>query len=168
MYISDKVMFKARIASMICANEDLMSLLEIEEGETVYYKRVLPYLYVPILPQEAHSYIAFEVDTPSIRNNEAFKDWRTTFKLICHKDFLQTEYGGNRLDMIEGVLTRMFTWSIKLGFEMKLRSANSFVLSEAYYYTDLLFDTLTYNNLDCGLKHGLLDFGDLNCVVNGV
>ncbi len=152
MFISDKVKFKSRIIEAIMENENIITLLEPDPGEPILYKYILPFNFVPNPPDESKCYICVELDVPRINSNEWFKDAALIIRILCHHDFMKTEYGGNRIDMIEGILREEFNWRVDYGLELKLFSSLSDATTQRFYHTALTFSQLQYNDLVCGVK----------------
>lgn len=156
MLNSDTMKYKTRVASMLCDNQDIVEALDAKDpNEELMYHTIFPHIYIPGVEELSRTVICYGLDFPRIdKRNEYFKDSNLVFYVISHRDHMKTTYGGTRTDVLEGLIVKMFGWNINLGLELKLKSSVEKIINDTYHSRIIVFETLAFNNLDCGIKHG--------------
>lgn len=155
MLNSDTMQFKTRIATMLCANQDIVEVLDVEDpNKELLYNTIYPFIYIPGIEETVRTVICYVLDCPRIDKNEYFKEARLVFYVISHRDHMKTTYGGTRTDVLEGLIINMLNWSVELGLELRLKASEEKNISNNYHARIITFETLKLNSLNCGIKNG--------------
>lgn len=115
--------YKQEAISRIINSDIIVEALDArhEDGtpmdvEELYYTHIFPYGYIPGLIDKAGCYIALEVSMPKVSTaNYFFKDILLTIYIICHQDFMKTDYGATRIDYISVALDKLFNGKKGMG-----------------------------------------------------
>lgn len=148
--------YKNQLMQDILTSETLVKLLDddlpMEQAETLAYKQVYPYDYVPETIEYGHSYICFDVDVQAIVN-KTFLSPTISIWVFTHKSKLRLPTGGVRPDRIVSELVELLNGSRYYGLgELDLRSVKRFAPMTDFIGKYLVFDAKDYNRLSPSSK----------------
>ncbi len=110
--------------------------------------------------QEVKVIIGVRITFPSPAKNEAYKNFRAEFLVLCHKNLMGDVKGldgkwkaGNRLDLIGDELERMWVWDRSgTQFRMKFVSNTEDTYNNDYYARTIILRSYTDNNTENAVK----------------
>lgn len=143
--------YKNKLMEDILTNETIVKLLDEElsfaDAETLAYKQVFPYDYVPETIEYGHSFICFDVDIIGVEN-KTFLHPTISVWAFTHKSKLRLPKGGVRTDKIISELVKMLNGSRYYGLgELDLRSIKRFAPTSDFQGKYMVFDARDYNRL---------------------
>lgn len=150
MLVSPTMKYKNQVANSLANNRDIIQVLEPDPTKKLMYSYIFPYLFVPGVEETVRSVVCFALNSNNQYGNDWFKDSSLIFYLICHNKHLETEYGGTRVDVLEGLVIEEFNQNNRFGLTLKLKQSQESVLNSTYYFRTLVFNTLAYNG-DCAV-----------------
>lgn len=154
MLDSDLMQYKKKIMSLLIQNENIVSAIDEPDlsPDELIYNNIFPFLKVPKTQEEAKCYVTMKVDTTNIQRNEIYKNFVITICVLCHESKMCTPYGGIRTDVIAGEIVRLLNWREDIGFTLELTSDTESILNEDYHIRQLVFETITSNSMENGVK----------------
>lgn len=155
MSIADGLQFlydyKNQLMKDILTNETIVKLLDenilLSDAETLAYKQVFPYDYVPETVEYGHTFICFDVDIQGIEN-KTFLHPTISVWVFTHKSKMRLTTGGVRVDRLVSELAKIMNGSRYYGLgELDLRSIKRFAPTMDFQGKYMLFDARDYNRL---------------------
>lgn len=104
--------------------------------------------------------IGVRITFPNPAQNEAYKNFRAEFLVLCHKDLMGDVNGldgkrisGNRLDLIGDELERMWVWD-RSGTQFRMRFVSNVedTYNDDYYARTIVLRSYTDNNTENAVK----------------
>lgn len=155
---------KHKVMTMLCQKQSIVDLIgnnseSIEYPDDLIDVNIFPYLKVDYTAQSKGAYIGVAISTPSINNNEIFKNTYLTFLTICENEYQRFDddvrRGFCRTDLIAEEILSLFNWNDCFGFRLELASDKEGALNNTHYYREVTFRLVTQNNMQNGRKsHG--------------
>lgn len=111
--------YKQTLMKEICTSESIVDLLKLDSdpaditGKDMRYKRIYPYNYVPIVIENAQTFICFTVTAPNVKDN-VVSELRLTIYVFTHQDLMKTN-NGMRTDLIVSEIDKLLNRSTKYG-----------------------------------------------------
>ena len=111
--------YKQTLMKEICTSEPIVDLLKLDSdpaditGKDMRYKRIYPYNYVPIVIENAQTFICFTVTAPNVKDN-VVSELRLTIYVFTHQDLMKTN-NGMRTDLIVSEIDKLLNRSTKYG-----------------------------------------------------
>ncbi len=150
MYLSELTSYKLKLIQLITSNEAIINLLakpdeKSDDAESLVYKKIYPYGYIPDVNTEQDVFICFDVDVPRVRHGNMIKDVAVHIYVLAHKELMRV---GNklRIDALANEIDKQFDRNSKFGFDLLLVSAKRFMAAEGYYGLDLYFEAPDFNS----------------------
>jgi len=143
--------YKNKLMEDILTSETIVKLLDenlsMSDAETLAYKQVFPYDYVPETIEEGDTFICFDVDIQAIEN-KTFLHPTISIWVFAHKSKLRLTTGGVRTDRIISELVNILNGNRYYGLgELDLRSVKRFAPMMDFQGKYLVFDARDYNRL---------------------
>lgn len=121
-----------------------------EESESLVYKNIFPFYYIPETQTEAKSYVVLKVDFPR-RIDKMYKNVRVYILIFCHQDIMQVQNAnGTRIDLMSEVVESLFNTRDDFGFgEMVLSSDCEVNINNTYRGREMIFTVEDFNSDAC-------------------
>lgn len=118
-HLKEITKYKNKIMEAICTNQEIVNLLKQDTdtsditGKDMRYKRIFPYNYVPLVAEQAQTFVCFAVIAPVI-TKELIIDYKLVFWVFTHQDLMRTP-NGMRTDLIVSEIDKMLNGNTKYG-----------------------------------------------------
>jgi hypothetical protein len=116
------IRYKQQIASILINDPEIVKWIDnkdIEEPEELINQNIFNFIRYPYAPEEEVTYIAFEIDVPSVhyKSNVLFKKLVITFYVVSHERLMPTDdiNGGVRNDLIAARIDKLFNGRKDIG-----------------------------------------------------
>ena len=124
--------YKRKLITSICNSPDLIALVnndyidedgECEGSESLNYKQIFPYYYIPETQTQAQSYVIMKVNGLGIKN-KIYNKAEVYICVVSHQDFMKVDgTHGTRIDLMGEIVEELFNGRDDFGFgEMELIS----------------------------------------------
>lgn len=153
------------ILNDIYKDNDIFELLhntELEKlnspHEDYFNVNIFNFLKIPDAQSTVKNFICFEVDDINVSySNKIMTLRQITFRVISHKDDVETIYGISRHDLLAALIKERFQWSNILGPQLKKTYDAGKVAENGYYYRTIYFQQNIPNDLQDNLINNRLD-----------
>lgn len=151
-FIDHTVMYKHRIKDVLAHDEDLlrtlhyMPLIGTEDevnGDKYLNVCIFDYMKLSDLRTDVKNYICFEVEEK--HGNESTVELLVTFRVVAHKDDVDTDWGIPRMDLMASIINKDFAWSSPFGSSWKKDREYAIVANNEYFVRDVSFIALIQN-----------------------
>lgn len=111
--------YKQILMKAICTSDSIVNLLkqptdnENIAGRDLRYVRIFPYNYVPLVTEQATTFVCFTVTAPNVRNDMITQLVLTVY-VFTHQDIMRTE-NGMRTDLLISEIDKLLNGSTKYG-----------------------------------------------------
>lgn len=148
--------YKNTLMQAICTSNQIVSLLKLQndpqniEGKDMRYTRIFPYPHVPLVQQQATTYICFSVTCP--RANSGFiSTMKLTIWVFTHQDLMRT-VNGMRTDLLASEIDKILNGSERYGLgKVELQSCTLMdVPAEGYSGLCSVYTVKDFNRSTCG------------------
>jgi hypothetical protein len=156
MKLKELSVYKNKIVSALISNNDLIKALTnntedfldqplIPDVTTTIYKNIFPYKIIPIVQNEANSYITMAFTNFNLQGRE-FKNGTINFYILCHNSLLRTSYGFLRYDYIVNQIDELFNRATDIGIgELKFENMSDFQVGDNYIGCWISYKVLDFN-----------------------
>lgn len=144
------IRYKHKVMQLLLSNQDLLNCIHCSSlekdgnasnGDAYRDVCVFDYMRLPDFKPDVRNYVCFDIaeayGTTNIR--------RLTFRLVCHKDDIPTDYGVSRQDLMAAIIKDGFDWSNQLGLTLRKESDLAEIVGD-YYYRELSYVSIVTNN----------------------
>lgn len=121
--------YKNTLMKAICTSDVIVDLLKLETdkpeitGRDMRYDRIFPYNYVPLVTQNAKTFVCFVVTAPSVRDG-VVTDLTLTVFVFTHQDIMRTDKG-MRTDLLISEIDKLLNGSTDYGLgKVKLKACD--------------------------------------------
>lgn len=121
--------YKQTLMKAICTSDEIVDLLRLDTdpktitGKDMRYTRIFPYNYVPLVTENANTYICFTVTAPNVRN-DVISELCLTVYVFTHQDIMRTD-NGMRTDLLASEIDKLLNGSTKYGLgKVSLRTCD--------------------------------------------
>lgn len=146
--IDDKSEYKQKTMIELISDEDIVKLINqpkyTDDPSELIWKYIFPYIRISETQEETATFILLEVNVPKVSTvNYFFKDMLLTVGILTHAEWMKTEYGGTRNDLLSGIIIDKFNGNRDVvGNELELVSDVATVLiGGKYHYRELRFNS---------------------------
>lgn len=153
--LEELTLYKNKLMQSFCTSKELASYLMVEGepvlfGQNLPYNRVFPYAHVPQVKDEARSFICFEFEVPTVKNN-IIKTIQINVYAISHQNLMRLpDGGGMRIDAMASEVDKILNGSSDYGLgTVELMSLRSFNPITGYYGRELKYKVLDINRSLC-------------------
>lgn len=151
MVVSDNTIYKNKIMNKLVSIADVITLINNLDVTTnnpdgLRNVNLFSRIKIPDVQLETKNYICFDFNSRTSSTNNTLKNVSFSVWIICHEDEITTD-GGNRHDVLAGVIIDAFNWSNFLGFELELVSDTESMLKDVFCVRTLQFKNATPNSL---------------------
>lgn len=142
--------YKNQLMEDLLTNKEIVRLLDdnftvIEEPQSLAYKQVHPYEYIPEVVDKGHTFICFDVDI-SKTMNKTFMQPVLYIWVFTHKSKMQTPNGGVRTDRLCSEIAKAINGSRYYGLgELEMYSVKRFCPTADYIGKVMMFQTQEFN-----------------------
>ena len=128
-HLEEFTSYKQTLMQAICTSDSIVRLLKLETdpeditGRDMRYDRIFPYNYVPLVTQNAKTFVCFIVTAPSVRDG-IVSDLQLTVFVFTHQDIMRTDRG-MRTDLLVSEIDKLLNGSTKYGLgKVKLKACD--------------------------------------------
>lgn len=153
--LEELTLYKNKLMQSFCTSEKLPAYLVVEGepalfGQDLPYNRVFPYAHVPQVKDEARSFICFEIEVPTVKN-DIIKTIQINIYVISHQNLMRLpDGGGMRIDAMASEVDKILNGSSEYGLgTVELMSLRSFNPITGYYGRELKYKVLDINRSLC-------------------
>lgn len=121
--------YKNTLMRAICTSDVIVDLLKLETdkpgitGRDMRYDRIFPYNYVPLVTQNAKTFVCFVVTAPNVRDG-VVTDLTLTVFVFTHQDIMRTDKG-MRTDLLISEIDKLLNGSTDYGLgKVKLKACD--------------------------------------------
>jgi len=148
--------YKNRLMHDLLTNEKIVNLIapdiEFEDAESLAYKQVYPFEYIPEVIENGYTYVCFDVDIASTYNKTFYEPTLYVWVMVQDSQ-LRLPTGGVRVDMLCSEICKAINGSryYSLG-ELNFDSCRRFSVVTRYTGKALTFRGKDYNRQHDGKK----------------
>lgn len=152
MYLDELFNYKNQLVKDVVTNPEIVRLLNdsneaIESPESLIYRQVFPYEYIPETVEHSRTFICCDVDIQQSLN-KTFLCPVIYVWVFTHKSKLRLPEGGVRTDKLASEITKTINGSRYYGLgELEFYSAKRFAPADEYQGKVLTFNTTDINRL---------------------
>lgn len=156
---------KALILEDLYKDSDLLTVInnpELEGCDPEDYRdvNIFSYIKIPETQSVVKNFVCFEVnDREALSGNNAMIYRQIFFRVIAHKNDVNTVWGVDRQDLLGLIIKDRFSWSNCLGMQLKKIYDCGKVSENGYYYRDIYYETTVTNGLYKATTQNALDKG---------
>lgn len=121
--------YKQTLMQAICTSANIVDLLKLSTdsasitGRDMRYDRIFPYNYVPLVTQNAKTFVCFTVTAPNVKDGIVTELMLTVF-VFTHQDIMRTDKG-MRTDLLISEIDKLLNGSTKYGLgKVKLKGCD--------------------------------------------
>jgi len=118
-HLEEFTTYKNTLMEAICTSDTIVNLLKLDTdddsitGRDMRYSRIFPYNYVPLVTDQASTYICFTVTAPYPKDGVVTQLYLTVY-VFTHQDIMRTK-NGMRTDLIISEIDKLLNGSTKYG-----------------------------------------------------
>lgn len=111
--------YKQTLMKAICTSDSIVDLIKLDTdkpeitGKDLRYVRIFPYNYVPLVTENATTFICFTVTAPVVKN-EMITELCLTIYVFTHQDIMRTDKG-MRTDLLVSEIDKLLNGSLEYG-----------------------------------------------------
>ncbi len=150
------IRIKQQLQSLLINNEEIVRLInakeeDIETPDDLISTHIFNYIRIPESPEEAKTYIAFEIDVPDVYSiNYLFKKLVITFYIISAESLMPTNQGATRIDLISAEIDKMLNGYDGIGLQpLELISNTSGGIGVKHRHRIMTFATKDLSSAVC-------------------
>lgn len=154
--LDDKSEYKQKTMIELISDDDIVSLINqpkyADDPSELIWKYIFPYIRISETQEETACFLLLEVYIPRVSTaNYFFKDMLLTVGVLTHADWMKTEYGGTRNDLMSGIIIKKFNGnSDVVGNKLDLVSdVPSVLVGGRYHYRELRFNSIAIARTKC-------------------
>lgn len=150
--------YKRKLVSSLVNSPQLIELLnsdyvidgECEEADSLIYKQIFPYYYIPEKQEEEKAYVILKVNAP-YRVDKMYKKVTVYVMVISHRNIMEVKNaGGTRIDLMGESIESIFDGRDDFGFgEMVMTSTNEVHINDSYEAREMVFTVDEFNQDAC-------------------
>lgn len=167
--VNDIIRYKNFIKDKLLENVDILYALDNETLErksktakdllknsfAYWNMNIFPYMRVPDPQPTTGCYILFEVGEQKYAIDDMSRITKiVTFRVVCHEDIMDTDFGVTRLDLISMLISEMFDGLATMGIAFEKQSDTPKTTSNDYYYREIVYRVNSTNNIQARLRNG--------------
>ena len=146
----DIIRYKYKTMKLLTSNKDILNTLHYNSnhelnGDDYRDVCIFDYMRLPDVKTNVKNYICFDVDDRNTYDSRIEKF--LTFRVICHKDDIATDWGVSRTDLLGLIIKNQFDWSNVFGLTMVKIYDKGLIGDDDYYYREISYKSTTPNNL---------------------
>lgn len=144
------IRFKYKIMQVLTSNKDILNTLHYKDGINLNGDKlrdvcIFDYMHTPDFKDDIKNFICFDIiDRPSVNYNV---EKQITFRLVCHKDEMKTDWGVSRTDLLACILKNCFDWTNSFGLTWTKIYDAGIVGDKDYYYREIVYSATSPNNI---------------------
>lgn len=151
MYLNEFFDYKNQLMEDLLTNEKVVSLINedvaLENAESLMYKQVFPYEFVPETVEHGHTFICADVDLQSTGSKTYYNPTLYVW-VFTHKSKLRLPEGGVRTDVLAHEIAKMLSGSRYYGLgELDLYAVKRFAPMTDFQGKVLIFHAQDFNRL---------------------
>ena len=118
-YLEEFTEYKQTLMKALCTSDSIVQLLKLDTdnpnitGKDMRYSRIFPYNYVPLITENATTYICFTVTAPTVKN-DIISELCLTVYVFTHQDLMRTDKG-IRTDLLVSEIDKLLNGSTDYG-----------------------------------------------------
>lgn len=98
---------------------------------------IFDYMRLPDLKADTRNFICFEVEES--HGNESLVDYAVSFRVVSHKDDVETDWGIPRMDILASIINKKFEWTNKFGKSFVKKSESFMIANNEYHVREIVY-----------------------------